>query len=90
MKFKKEMLQDLSYDDCPDAEKIEETIIDKTRWSIIYKMIFKFEDKFYLSTYKVGATEQQDECPYEYDSDEIECQEVKAQEVTTIKWVPIK
>ena len=39
-------------------------------------MIFRYGTKFYTSTYSEGATEMQDEYPYEYDGDEVECKEV--------------
>lgn len=75
MKFAKEFLQQL--DDEPTAEIVEDIITDNSRWSIHHRRVFKFEDKFYLTHYSVGATEMQDEQPYEYDSDEIECPEVR-------------
>ena len=39
-------------------------------------MVFKFDGKFYITSYGRAATECQDEQPYEYDEDDIECQEV--------------
>lgn len=74
MKFKKEFLQEIEDND--DVEVIETEIIDTTRWSIINRMVFKFEGKFYVTTFSHGATECQDESPYEYEGDEIECKEV--------------
>jgi hypothetical protein len=60
-------------------------ILGKRRWSIDVYIVFKHEDKFYQSTYSYGATESQDESPYEYDDDEIECEEVfPTQVVTTV------
>ena len=91
MKFKKEVLADVAYDDCPDGfEKVEDKIVENSRWSIIHSMIFKFEGKFYESDYSVGATEQQDESPYEYDGDGegmVECLEVVQEEQTVKVWV---
>ena len=78
MKFKKHDLIELSHDDEPDGfTLIENDIVDSSRWSIMYELIFGYGDKFYRSIYSVGATEQQDESPYEYDGDEIECEEVR-------------
>lgn len=74
MKFTKEFLQEIEDDD--SVEIIENEITDTTRWSIINRMIFKFEGKFYETIYSHGATEYQDESPYEYEGDEIECREV--------------
>lgn len=93
MKFSKEILRDLC------TSRIGETIdgltlvqnefLESSRWSLHYTMIFKNEadGKFYLSGYSEGATESQDESPYEYDGDEIECFEVVPQEVTVTKYV---
>ena len=77
MKFKKEFMQEVAYDEAEGVEIIENNIVDNSRWSVIHKIIFLFKDKFYQSSYSVGATEQQDESPYEYDDEEIECSEVK-------------
>jgi hypothetical protein len=49
-------------------------------------MIFKVDDKFYKTNYQVGATEMQDEAPYEYEGDEIECPEMEPYEVTITKY----
>jgi hypothetical protein len=80
MKFKKETLLELM--DCNPNESVENLtflkgkMVDTSRWSIHYQMIFiNTEDgKFYRSSY--SSTESQDESPYEYDGDDIECVEV--------------
>jgi hypothetical protein len=71
MKFDKEFLADF------EGETIRDEIIDNSRWSIIHERIFRHEGKLYQTRYSVGATEQQDEAPYEYDDDIIECPEVR-------------
>lgn len=76
MKFKKETLQDLVGDAVDGYEIIYDKIDGNSRWSIIHEMVFKFDGKFYMTSYSVGATECQDESPYEFDDDEIECKEV--------------
>ena len=91
MKFNKEDLQSLVYYDEPEGfDVITRDMVDTTRWSILYKMVFSYDGKFYLTTYSLPATEMQDETPYEYEPDEIECQEVEPVEVTTIKYQPVK
>jgi hypothetical protein len=70
MKFSREFLQD------DGGETIESRITGKGRWTVHYTRVFKHEDKFYRTDYSVGATENQDEAPYEYAPDEIECMEV--------------
>lgn len=84
MKFKKEILQELAYGDVDGYDIIEHKMTGHTRWSLQYSMIFKFEDKLYKTSYSTGATEYQDEDPYEYEPDEIECPEVIPVEKTSI------
>lgn len=90
MKFKKEVLQAIIYDDCINADKVGDTIQTSTRWSILHTMIFKYKDKFYMADYSVGATELQEERPYEYAADKIECPEVELKEVMIKKWVLVE
>ena len=80
MKFNKGFLQDVVYGD--EGEIIENKIVDASRWSIHYRMVFKHDNKFYETFYSTGATETQDERPYEYEADEIECHEVFSVEKT--------
>ena len=78
MKFKKEFLQALAWDDYDEAEVelIQNEMVDTSRWSIHYESVFRYKDNFYKTSYSVGATESQDESPYEYEGDEIECKQV--------------
>ena len=57
---------------------IKDEMIDHTRWSVIHELIFHDNDtnKFYRNCYSVGATESQDEGPWEYDGHIIESEEV--------------
>ena len=64
VKFKKEDLVDEMF------EVIEDEIIDQSRWSVHHRQVFKHEGKFYETYYSCGATEQQEEYPYENDPDE--------------------
>lgn len=63
-----------------------EELVDTSRWSHIHERVYQnLEDgKFYSTTYSTGATECQDESPYEYDGEEIEFDEVVAVEKTII------
>ena len=74
--------------DLPDNDDIIKHVelIDTSRWSIHYSIVFAHEGKFYKTSYSVGATESQDESPWEY-QDEVECTEVEAKEVTVTTWV---
>lgn len=70
MLFSKESLRE------EEHETVYDKIVDTTRWSICYERVFKHDGKFYMTDYSVGATENQDEHPYEYEGDMIECKEV--------------
>jgi len=76
MKFPKQLLCDLIYDETDEAELIETEFVEVSRWSIHYRLVFKIDNKFYSAPYSKGATESQDESPFEYDPEEIECEEV--------------
>lgn len=73
MKFKKEFLLETL-----DEEKVlvENEIIEVDRWTTLYSLVFEHEGKFYRTSYRKGSTEMQDESPFEFDPDEIECKEV--------------
>lgn len=79
IKVKTEILQDMASGYCsePGFELIENQIFDHGRWSIQFRLIFKTKNKFYQSYYSRGATEYQDESPYEGEDKFIECQEVR-------------
>jgi len=60
-------------DDTPGYQsfkKISEEIVDHSRWAVGYHIIVQRENdgKFFSSSYKVGATESQDQSPYDYDT----------------------
>ena len=90
MKFSKDFLRELSYGDHENAVVVLHEITDTSRWSIHYKQIFKIDEKYYQTFFSVGATEIQDESPYEWDEDEIECEEVFPVEKTVIVYEPLK
>lgn len=91
MKFKRTDLIAMLYDgDESILKKIEGKIIDTSRWSILYSVIFQCIEtgKYYCSGYSEGATESQDESAYEHEGEEIECQEVIEKTVEVKQWVP--
>ena len=91
MKFKKEFLQDIVFGDHDETVEVISDKIDGTsRWSTLHTLIFKFEGKYYESDYSTGSTEYQDESPYEYDGDEIECCEVIPVEKVVTVYVKAK
>lgn len=77
--------------DLPLYNTIFDRIVDTTRWSIVHEIVFKDKGKLYMTTYSEGATECQDEIPWEYD-DEIECIEIEVElkEVKVKKWIPVE
>lgn len=85
--FSKDYLKDEL--DLPYSNTVVDQIIDTTRWSIVHKIVFEDNGKFYQTTYSEGATEMQDERPWEYD-DEVECTEVELREVKVKKWMPVE
>lgn len=60
-------------DDHEEYETILDKICETSRWSIHYELVVKNlkEDKFYIAYYSTGATETQDESPWE-DESEVE------------------
>lgn len=58
-----------------DYKSILEEFMGKSRWSLHYRLVFEKEGKFYETSYSRGATESQDEQPFEY-VDEIKCTRV--------------
>ncbi len=70
MKFSKEFLQEF------DGETVYDRIVGHGRWSVRHERVFKHDGRFFKTTYSQGATEYQEESPYEEAGDEIECVEV--------------
>lgn len=70
--FKTQFLKDTL--NLPWSAKVD-NITDHRRWSVVHQIVFEHEGKFYQTEYSVGATEKQDEGPWEYD-DEVECEEL--------------
>jgi hypothetical protein len=64
-------------------------MVDQSRWSIQYRCIFEDKGKFFEAYYSEGATEMQDESPWEYE-EEVVCTEVELKEVKVKKWVPVE
>lgn len=68
---------------------IKDDIVDTSRWSIHHEIIFAHDGNFYRTYYSEGATEMQDESPWEYNN-EVECTEVELREVKIKKWVDVE
>lgn len=94
MKFKKEDLQELLFAeeleiDGKMAKIVLNEMCDKSRWAIQYELVFSYDDRYFMVTYSVGATEHQDVLPFEYAPAEIHCTEVHPVNVTKIEYWPM-
>lgn len=70
LELSKEDAKGLTWGDTPDDIRvISDEIKDNGRWSIYHYIIIQriSDGKFFGDSYSVGATEQQDERPWEYD-----------------------
>jgi hypothetical protein len=70
LQIEEEVARGLAYDDYDDTiyEVISNEIVDTSRWSYMSELIIKTisDGRFWRSYYSQGATESQDESPYEY------------------------
>lgn len=67
-------------------EEIESNPVDTSRWSIHYEGIFKHipTEKYYKFKWRVGATEDQDERPFEYAKEVIPVEVHKVEKVVQV------
>lgn len=65
---------------------VRDRITDLSRWSVNHELIFRHEGGLYRAFYRVGATEMQEESPWEY-SDEVEATEMR--EVPSTDFEPV-
>lgn len=91
VQFPKEYLLELLEEGNPAAEILDDILVDHGRWSLQYRLVFKVKEteKIYCVIYSRGATESQDEHPFEYDGDMINCYECEAVEKTIIEYKTI-
>lgn len=68
---------------------LEDDIIDTSRWSINHEIIFEDNGKYWKTWYSVGATEEQEERPWDYE-DEVKCTEVEKKIVQVERWVEVE
>ena len=59
---------------------IEDKIVAHSRWSVIHRIVFNHKGNNLCAIYSVGATEMQDERPFEYNK-EIKCYNVKLEKI---------
>ena len=60
-----------------ELEVVRARISDQSRWSIFHEMIIHdvTDGKYYSTVYSVGATEAQDESPYEFEPEMVDVTE---------------
>jgi hypothetical protein len=85
LKLTPEDARNIVWEDSDDFVSISERITGTSRWSILYEKIVQrnSDGKFFKLNYRVGATESQDEKPFEYEK-EVIAKEVVAIEKTII------
>jgi hypothetical protein len=86
LKFSTKELRYAIWGDSEELELVSNEHNGSSRWSEHRYLVFKHEGKLYGVGYSKGLTECQSEDPFEYDGDEIECDEVEAVEVVTIEY----
>lgn len=80
----------LPYEGYDGVEVLEDNITHTSRWSIFHSLVFRWIDgKTYKTMYSVGATECQDESPWEYEAVVI-CEEVELVPVTVMRWKAVR
>lgn len=96
MLFKKEILVELLWndigveDDDDGFTLVETNVIGERRWVFENEMIFMHQNKYYVTYYETAKHEDGDCRPYEYEDDEIECEEVFPVEVKKIVYKTAK
>lgn len=85
LKLTPEEGRNIVWEDSADFKLVKKEIEDSSRWSIIYVAVFErlSDGKLFKTCYSIGATESQDERPFEYDGEAI-FTEVQAVEKTVI------
>jgi hypothetical protein len=90
-KFKKEDLQAVVAGESDTLETVSDRLIGKGRWTINHELVFRetASGRFFRVHYSEGATEQQDESPFEYATDDVAVVEVRPAERVVTVYEPI-
>ncbi len=89
IKLSKEEMLDILMEDHDTGEIVEDNILETSRWSVLHEIVFSLNGTHYSTGYSVGATEMQDEGPWEYDK-EVECTEVHQVEKVVKVWKAVR
>jgi hypothetical protein len=73
LKLTPEDARNIVWGDSEEFKHVSEKITGTSRWSILYEKIVQrnSDNKFFKMNYRVGATESQDEQPFEYEKEVI-------------------
>lgn len=94
-KFKKDELLDMDMPwEAPEGgEIVSRDLLESSRWSLHYELIVRFPDQpkgeAWRFRYSVGASESQDERPWQYE-DEVVATLVREREVVMKQWLPVE
>lgn len=85
-----EEARDVVYDDHDDWEKVYKKIDGHSRWAVQYEGVYlhKPTKEHYCFCWQKGATESQDEQPFEYET-QYSPTKVREIEVIGTGWVPV-
>jgi len=85
-----EQAREIVYQEDEEWTGVENQIIENSRWSIIKEGVFKraSDGTFWKISWSEGATEEQEEMPFEY-AKEVTFTRVEKREVTVERWVEV-
>ena len=90
MEFSRDFLINTVHKEPDGAKIVEDNLVETDRWSILHELIFQHDGKYYRTNYSVGATEIQDEGPFEFSDEWVECKEVEPFEKKVIGYREVK
>ncbi len=64
-----ELARAIVWEDTDEGKLLEKKQVGSSRWSILYEAIVAYQGKTYRACYRVGATEVQEERPWEDDKE---------------------
>ena len=80
-----EQAREMVFGDSEEGKLVEQRITGTSRWSVNHEAIILYQGKYYRVRYSTGATEQQEERPFE-DVDYAKFVEVKSIPLITHEW----
>lgn len=91
MKLTEKEAREVIWQDSSDWKKKAEWLVDHSRWSVVYAEVHEHlpTGRCYKFVFGRGATEMQDESPFEYEK-EVVPTEVEWKEVTEMQWIEKK